>query len=66
MSNLTYNGNKKTIKEISNAFKGYCITLMFGTDTKVMYEGTCGWYDNRVPLGFNYDKKSKTMMIYVN
>jgi hypothetical protein len=40
--------------------------LMFGTGTKVMYEGTCGWYDNRVPLGFNFDKKNKTMMIYVN
>ena len=42
MSNLTYNENKKTIKEIKDAFKGYCITLMFGTGTKVMYEGTCG------------------------
>jgi hypothetical protein len=66
MYNLTYNENKRTIKEISNAFKGYCITLIFGTGTKVMYEGTCGWYDKRVPLGYNFDKKKKEMNIYVN
>ena len=66
MKNLTYNEEKRTVKEISDAFKGYLITLIFGTGTKVMYKGTCGWYDNRVPLGYNYEKKSKIMNIYIN